>query len=176
MKLEFSINHSIEILERTPEVLSKLLNGLSPEWTGNNEGGESWSPYDIVGHLVHGERADWIQRLDIILSENAVRKFTSFDRFAQFQESVGKSLQEIIEEFSQLRMENIRKLKSRNIQVADLNRTAIHPAFGEVILKNLLATWVVHDLDHLSQIARVMAHQYREEVGPWKEYLRILKN
>jgi hypothetical protein len=176
MKLEFSIHHSIEVLERTPKVLNELLNGLSSEWTSNNEGGETWSPFDIVGHLLHGERTDWIERLEITLSEKPERKYSSFDRFAQFQEGVGKTLPDLLEEFRQIRMENIRILKNRNIQVTDFNRTAIHPALGQVILKNLLATWVTHDLDHISQIIRVMAFQYKEEVGPWKEFLRILKS
>jgi hypothetical protein len=171
--MKFDINKSIEILERTPLVIEQMLKGISDDWAKNNEGGDSWSPYDIVGHLVHGEKTDWVARMEIILL-NDDKKFTPFDRFAQFNDSKGKSLETLIEEFKALRKKNIVKLRLKKIESFDLLKKGIHPAFGKVTLQQLLATWVVHDLNHLSQIARVMSKQYKAEVGPWVEYLPIL--
>ena len=173
--MEYSLAKSLEILERTPLVLETLLSGLSDDWTMNNEGGETWSPYDVLGHLIHGENTDWIQRMEIILDENGDKKFKPFDRFAQFEESKGKSLTDLIIEFKSARKRNLDILRKMNLQESDLDKTGIHPAFGRVTLRQLLSTYVVHDLNHLAQIARVMAKQYKEEVGPWVEYLRILK-
>lgn len=173
--MDFSIEKSISVLEKTPAVLHDLLFDLSEEWVMFNEGGETWSPYDIIGHLVHGESTDWIKRLEIILSDNDEKKFTPFDRFAQFNESKGKEMKTLLNEFKILRTKNIEILKSKNIIEVDYERIGIHPVFGNITLRNLIATWVVHDLDHLAQLSRVLAHQYRSEVGPWKEYLRILK-
>ncbi len=173
--MKFSIQQSISILEKTPWVVEQLLSGLSEEWLISNEGGETWSPFDIVGHLVHGERKDWISRLEIILSERDDKKFSSFDRFAQFHESEGKTLKMLLDEFKFLRTENIKVVKSKNISESIFERIGIHPVFGNVTLRNLIASWVVHDLDHLAQLSRVMAHQYESSVGPWKEFLRILK-
>jgi len=172
--MEFHLSKSIEILDRTPKVLTQLLEGLSDEWIYNNEGGESWSPYDIIGHLIHGEKTDWITRTEIILSDGTEKTFAPFDRFAQFEASKGKTISILLEEFQALRQSNLTALKSKNITSNDLKKTGIHPAFGEVTLKNLLACWVAHDLGHLAQISRVMAKQYKEEVGPWLEYLPIL--
>jgi hypothetical protein len=172
--LKFNLKLSIEILERTPDVLHLLLQDLSEDWTKHNEGPDTWSPYDVIGHLIHGEKTDWIPRMEIILSEDKSKEFIPFDRFAQFENSKRKSLQELLDEFKMLRIENVQKLKSKNISEVDLNKTGIHPAFGEVTLKQLLATWVVHDLNHIVQISRVMAKQYKEEVGPWIEYLKVL--
>ncbi len=168
------IEKSIEILERTPDTIRAMLGGLSSGWTTCNEGGESWSAYDIVGHLIHGEHTDWIERLEIIL-DRTDKNFQPFDRFAQFEESKGKTLQELLAEFERLRMNNIRYLKSRNIHDEQLDLTGIHPVFGTVTLRQLLSTWVAHDLNHLAQICRVMAHQYKQDVGPWKEFLPILQ-
>lgn len=172
--MKFNIYKSLEILERTPLVLETMLKGLSEEWTKNNEGPETWSPYDIVGHLIHGEKTDWIPRMEIILSGKADKNFEPFDRFAQFKESKGKNLQQLLDEFKALRKQNIERLRSANLTQDNFEQQGIHPAFGQVTLKQLLSTWVVHDLNHIGQIVRVMAKQYKSEVGPWTEYLRIL--
>ena len=173
--MNFSIEKSLEILERTPKVLDVLLQGLSDDWTTNNEGPETWSAYDVVGHLIHGEITDWIPRADIILSQNPDKKFTPFNRFAQFEESEGKSLQQLLEKFKTLREKNIEHLRSQKITSTDLEKKGIHPAFGEVTLAQLLSTWVVHDLNHLAQVSRVIAKHYLKDVGPWTAYLKILQ-
>lgn len=173
--MSFTIARSIEILERTPGVLTAMLQGISSEWALTNEGGETWSPYDVIGHLIHGEQTDWLERLDIILSDKADKTFRPFNRFAQFEESKGKSLNQLLDEFAALRRKNIAYLRTKELSEHDLDKKGIHPAFGEVTLTNLVATWAVHDLDHISQIARVMAGQYKSATGPWVEYLRILK-
>ena len=173
--MNFTVEQSIEILERTPDVLNTLLQNISADWTSNNEGPETWSVYDIIGHLIHGEKTDWMPRTEIILSENADKHFTPFDRFAQFKNSEGKSLEQLLDEFKLLREENMRQLRSKKISGKDLKQTGIHPAFGEVTLSQLLSTWVAHDLNHIAQICRVMAKQYKSEVGPWTAYLRILQ-
>lgn len=173
--IEFSLERSIAVLERTPFVVEMLLRDLPREWTVSNEGGETWSPYDIVGHFIHGEKTDWIPRMMVILSEQNSTPFEPFDRFAQFQESKGKTLSELMVEFKVRRKANIEILRSSNIGEEQLKRRGVHPAFGSVTLQQLLAAWVVHDLNHIAQIARVMAKQYSTEVGPWKEYLGILK-
>lgn len=173
--MNFSLEKSMEILERTPNVIKELLDGLSDDWTMQNEGGESWTPYDVLGHLIHGEMGDWIERTDVILSDGPDKNFKPFDRFAQFEESKGKSMRDLIGEFMMLRIMNLQKLKERNITEKDLDKTGVHPVFGDVTLRQLLSTWAVHDLNHLAQIIRTMSYQYKEEVGPWKEYLRILK-
>ncbi len=170
----FSITKSIEILESTPKVIESFLKGLSDEWISQNEGGESWSPFDILGHLVHGEKTDWINRTEIILKYGKEKTFKPFDRLAQFDDSKGKSLSELLDEFKTLRKRNIKRLTEMNIQESDLNKEGIHPHFGKVTLKELLSTWVVHDLGHIRQIARVMAKQYKDEIGPWKEYLPVV--
>lgn len=171
--MNFSIERSLEILSRTPDSLEVLLSGLNDVWISNNEGPDTWSPYDIVGHLVHGEKTDWMERTDIILNRND-KHFRPFDRFAQFTESKGKTLTDLLKEFKQLRMNNIKTLKSLNLNEEKLNLKGIHPKFGEVTLKQLLSTWTIHDLNHISQICRVMAKQYKEATGPWIEYLPIL--
>lgn len=172
--MQFHLTTSLEILERTPDVLAAMLHGLSDDWTTPNEGGETWSAYDIVGHLIHGEKTDWIPRMEIILAGKADRTFEPFDRFAQFADSKGKSLVQLLAEFKQLRAENIAKLRAKKLTDADFAKTGTHPAFGEVTLTQLLATWTVHDLTHIAQIARVLAKQYKDEVGPWKAYLGVL--
>ena len=173
--MTFSLVKTIDILERTPSVLENLLSDLHDDWTMQNEGGESWSPYAIMGHLVHGETADWMPRLYIILSDREDRVFEPFDRFAQFEDSQGKSLSDLIEEFKFLRQQNLKDLKALNLTQLDLQRQGQHPELGTVILQELLATWSVHDLGHIAQITRVMAKQYEDEVGVWREYLGILK-
>lgn len=173
--MNFTLEKSIEILERTPGVLTALLQNISAEWTSRNEGGQTWSVYDIIGHLIHGEKTDWIPRADIILSKKTDKNFEPFDRFAQLEESKGKSLTQLLDEFSIVRKKNIEYLRSKKLTSKNLEEKGIHPAFGEVTLSQLLSTWVVHDLNHIAQVSRVMAKQYKAEVGPWIEYLRILQ-
>ena len=172
--MEFDLTKSSQVLERTPAVLENLLQDISDDWTMHNEGEETWSPYDIIGHLIHGEQTDWIVRAEIILY-NDDKKFIPFDRFAQFKESEGKDLQQLLKEFQELRKSNIEKLKSFNLTDDDLNKTGIHPELGEITLRQLLSTWTIHDLTHISQITRVMAKQYKEAVGPWTKYFRVLQ-
>jgi len=173
--MQFDLHQSLELLERTPLVLKTMLKGLSEVWIKNNEGPETWSPYDILGHLIHGEKTDWMPRMEIILSRKPDSTFLPFDRFAQFAESKGKTMEQLLAEFKSLRKLNLEKLTSRNLTPDDFALTGNHPALGRVTLVQLLSTWVVHDLNHISQVSRVMAKQYRTEVGPWYEYLGILK-
>ena len=172
--MNLNIEKAITILERTPIVIEDYLTGLSPSWTECNEGENTWSAYDIVGHLVIGEKTDWMTRLQIILKEDGYKRFEPFDRFAQFEHSKGKTLAQLIKDFKLLRENNIAMLRSLNLKEDALQKKGIHPQFGEVTLAQLLSTWVVHDLGHISQISRVMAKHYNEDVGPWKEYLPIL--
>ncbi|PWT73256.1 MAG: hypothetical protein C5B59_13925 [Bacteroidetes bacterium] len=173
--MQFSIHKSILILERTPSILENLTDGLPDEWIYSNEGENTWSPFDVIGHLIHGEKTDWIPRMRIILNDQGDKKFEVFDRFAQFKASEGKSMQDLLSEFRQLRMQNLEVLKTLGLNDSILNRTGIHPALGRVTLRQLIATWVTHDLSHLSQITRVMAKQYKQEIGPWTEYFNIFK-
>lgn len=173
--MTFNIDKAIEILERTPATLEHLLTGISDEWLMNNEGENTWSPFEVVGHLIHGEKTDWIPRARIILSDRSDKTFIPFDRFAQERDSQNKTITDLLEEFKKLRTENIKALKSFHINETTLQSKGIHPELGEANLQELLSTWVVHDLGHISQITRVMAKQYKSEVGVWKEYLGILK-
>jgi DinB superfamily len=172
--MEFDLEKGIAVLERTPSALRAMLDGLGPAWTEATEGPETWSPYVIVGHLIHGERTNWIPRAQIILSQGTSRRFTPFDRFAQLRENQGKSLVELLDEFARLRAENLATLGGWGLTEAQLNLEGEHLEFGVVTLRQLLATWVAHDLGHVAQTARVMAKQYREAVGPWRAYLPIL--
>lgn len=174
--MNFNLQRSIEILERTPAVLNTMLQGINEEWTSVNEGPGTWSVYDIIGHFIHGEQTDWIPRMEIILSESENKTFVPFDRFAQFEKSKGKTLQQLLDEFTLLRKQCIEQLRSKNLTDNDLKKTGIHPAFGEVTLSQLLAAWTVHDLNHIAQISRVMAKQYKEAAGPWPAYLKILQS
>jgi hypothetical protein len=174
--MNFELEKSIEILERTPAVLESLLTGLSEAWIFNNEGEGTWSPYEVVGHLIFGEKTDWIVRTKIILSTSENKAFEPFDRFAQLNEEQNKPINELIGEFKTLRKKNLEVLKSLTITKEQLTRTGVHPEFGEVTLQQLISSWAVHDLGHISQITRVMAKQYTGEVGPWINYLGILKN
>jgi hypothetical protein len=171
--MNFSLLTSLQILERTPDVLIAMLRGIADEWTMSNEGDDTWSVYDIIGHLIYGEKTDWVPRMNMILSVGN-KTFESFDRFAQYEASKGKSLAELLDDFKQLRDKNIILVKAKNITLENLMLKGIHPAFGEITLSQLLATWTVHDLNHISQVARVMAKQYKETVGPWVSYLKIL--
>lgn len=169
----FNLNRSIEILERTPSALTHLLIDVSDEWTRTNEGTDTFSPFDVLGHLIHGEKTDWIPRLNIIL-DSGDKTFSTYDRFAQFEESKGKSMNYLLNEFKILRQENVALLKSKSLKEADFLKTGIHPSLGPVTLSQLIATWTVHDLSHIAQITRVMCKQYKDEVGPWIEYFGIL--
>lgn len=172
--MRFDLDQAVAVLERTPSVLCTLLADLPRGWTRTNEGGESWSAYDVLGHLIHGERTDWVPRARIILDEGEGRTFEPFDRFAQERESHGQSLGDLLTEFARLREENLETLKDLGLSPGDLERRGRHPELGSVTLEELLATWVVHDLGHLAQIGRAMAAHYAEDVGPWADYLPVL--
>ena len=172
--MEFEMEKAVPVLERTPRVLRALLEGLPAEWTDADEGPETWSPYVVVGHLIHGERTDWIPRARIILAQGADRRFEPFDRFAQQRESAGRSTAELLEEFARLRAANLATLRGWNLGPRELALEGEHPELGRVTLEQLLATWAAHDLSHLAQTARVLAKQYREAVGPWRAYLPLL--
>ncbi|MBX2970458.1 MAG: DinB family protein [Cyclobacteriaceae bacterium] len=173
--MAFELQKTLRVLERTPSVLDSLLRDLPNDWVFANEGADTWNAFDIVGHLIHGEKTDWIPRMEKILSDQGEKTFEPFDRFAQFEASKGKRLNDLLDEFSALRKYNLEVVKSKNLAQSDFNKTGIHPVFGAVTLGQLLATWAVHDLNHLSQISRVMAKHYKYEVGPWIEFLGILK-
>jgi hypothetical protein len=172
--MEYKLDDAISLLSRTPPVLNALLRGLPETWTHRNEGEETWTAYDIVGHLIHGERTDWMPRAKRILEFGETRPFDPFDRLAQQRESQGKSLPQLLDEFARLRSENVDALRAFNLSPGDLERSGKHPALGVVTMSELLATWAAHDLTHLHQISRVMAHQCREAVGPWSAYLGVL--
>lgn len=171
--MTFDFENALPILARTPAVLDALLRGLPAPWITGTEGGTTWSPYDVVGHLIHGERTDWMPRVEHLLAHGEAVAFEPFDRFAQFQESQGKALPELLETFSRLRQNSLRRLAALGLTAADLERTGRHPELGRVSLAQLLSTWVVHDLDHIVQVSRTMGWQYAEAVGPWRAYLRI---
>lgn len=172
--MDFDLPTGIAVLERTPATLRALLAGLPSAWIDANEGPATWSPYDNIGHLIHGERTDWIPRARIILARGADRRFVPFDMSAHFRESKGKTSGMLLDELATLRAENLATLRSWELTDAQLALTGEHPALGPVTLRQLLATWVAHDLGHIAQVARVMAKQYREAVGPWREYLPVL--
>jgi hypothetical protein len=172
--MDFDLTTGIAVLERTPHTLRAMLAGLPPAWTDATEGPETWSPYVIVSHLVHGERTDWIPRARIILAQGPERRFTPYDRFAQFRESQGQPLADLLDEFARLRAASLATLAGWRLTGAQLALKGEHPEFGPVTLGQLLATWVAHDLGHVAQTARVMAKQYREAVGPWRAYLPVL--
>ena len=172
--MKFDLEKSYQILERTPSVLRILLSDLSDDWVQGNEGPETFSPYDVIGHLIQGEKTDWRDRATTILEYGTAESFVPFDRFAQFEESKGKSLQQLLEEFEDLRKDNLNWLRSLNLTETDFVKKGTHPELGEVTLKQLLSTWVAHDLTHIAQVTRVMAKQYKEEMGPWIGYFRIL--
>jgi hypothetical protein len=171
---EFNLAEAVAILTRTPATLNALLCGLPDVWARRNEEKGTWSAFDIVGHLIVGERTDWMPRARLILESGEARPFDPFDRFAQEKESQGKSLEQLLDEFARVRSESVAALLALNLQPEDLARRGRHPALGVVTLAQLLATWAVHDLTHLHQLSRVMAHQYRDAVGPWSAYLGVL--
>ncbi|MGD2215097.1 MAG: DinB family protein [Gemmatimonadales bacterium] len=175
-KMDFQLDRTVEILRAAPATLRALLADLSDPWIRCDEGPDTWSPYDIVGHLIHGERTDWIPRLRIILEHGDLRTFTPFDRFAQFQDSRGKTLAELLDTFEALREENLRTLEGMKLKPEQMDLSGTHPELGRVTLRQLLATWTVHDLGHIAQIARVMAKGYADQVGPWGAYLSVLSD
>jgi hypothetical protein len=168
------MDEAIAVLARTPATLDALLRGLPDGWILAHEGGTTWSPFDVIGHLIHGERTDWLPRVRIILEHGQARAFDTFDRFAQFRASEGRTLASLLDELAALRRDNLRELATLHLTDPDLDRRGRHPELGVVTLRQLLATWVAHDLDHVAQIARVLARQYSDEVGPWRAYLRIV--
>ncbi|MEO8522886.1 MAG: DinB family protein [Acidobacteriota bacterium] len=170
----FQLTLATEILERTPGTFRTLLDGLSPDWIDGNEGPETFSPFDNLGHLIHGERADWIPRARLILEQGANRRFEPFDRFAHYRESKGKTVPALLDEFAGLRTESLSTLRGWRLTDHELALEGEHPALGPVTLRQLLATWVAHDLGHIAQTTRVMAKQYRDAVGPWRAYLPVL--
>jgi len=173
--MEHNLPHTISLLTRTPAALNALLRDLPETWTFRNEGENTWSAFDIVGHLIHCERSDWMPRAKTILQFGETQPFSSFDRGGHMREIPGKSLSQLLDEFARLRSENLVELRALNLRQEDLGLRGRHPAFGAVTLSQLLATWAAHDLTHLHQISRVMAHQYREAVGPWSVYLGVLQ-
>jgi hypothetical protein len=169
------LEECLSVLTHTPGTLDAMLRGLPEAWTTATEGPGTWSPYDVVGHLIHGERTDWMARLAIILEHGATRAFDPFDREAQFRESSGKSLAVLLGEFGVLRGENLAHLRALNLQPAQLELQGLHPALGAVTVRQLLATWTAHDLAHILQISRVMAKRYKQEVGPWAKQMSVMK-
>jgi hypothetical protein len=173
--LEHNLQDTTSLLARTPVVLDALLRDLPETWTSRNEGERTWSPLDVVGHLIHAERADWIPRVKTVLQFGETQAFTPFDREGHAREMQGKSLGQLLDEFASLRSQNLAELRALNLRPQDLERRGRHPSLGAVTLSELLATWASHDLTHLHQISRVMAYQYRETVGPWSRYLGVLQ-
>lgn len=172
--MKFDLPKSIQVLERTPVTLKVLLQDVDNDWVMNNEGPETFSPYDVIGHLLHGEKTDWVPRAKIILEHGVSKTFEPYDRFAQYEESKGKSIGQLLQEFELVRKQNLQWLQSLHLTAEELEKKGMHPSLGQVSLKNLLSTWVVHDLTHIAQITRVMAKQYKEEMGPWPHFFRIL--
>lgn len=172
--MDLSLDAAHEVLARTPETLRHLLGGLSPRWTDANEGADTWSPGEVLGHLIHGEETDWIPRATMILTKGEAQTFEPFDRFAQQERFAGWSVERLLQRFAALRAGNLSTLESWHLTPQQLALTGRHPELGRVTLAQLLACWVVHDLGHVAQIARVMAKQYTDAVGPWKAYLPVL--
>jgi hypothetical protein len=173
--MEQNISDTISLLARTPAALDALLRDLPETWTLRNEGENTWSAFDVIGHLIHTERNDWMPRAKIVLQFGETRAFEPLDRLAQRKESQGKSLPQLLDEFEQLRAENLDQLRAMNLRPEDFGRRGRHPGLGAVTLSQLLSAWAGHDLTHLHQISRILAHQYRDAVGPWKAYLGVLQ-
>lgn len=172
--MTYTLADAVAVLERTPGSLDALLRGLPDRWTTGNEGPDTWSPFDVIGHLIHGDRTDWLPRAEHLLAHGDALPFPPFDRFAQLEASRGKTLAELLDTFRHERAACLARLAAMHLTEADLSRVGRHPEFGPVTLAQLLATWVAHDLDHIAQIARVMGRQYTDAVGPWRAYLRII--
>jgi len=169
------LEESLAVLTRTPAALDAMLRGLPEQWTAATEGPGTWSPYDVMGHLIHGEKTDWMPRVLIILEHGPGRLFEPFDREAQFRDSQGKPIIGLLDEFAERRADNLVQLRTLDLQPAQLELLGTHPALGRVTLHQLLATWTAHDLAHILQVSRVMAKRYKQEVGPWAEYLSVMK-
>ena len=173
--MEHDLEYTISLLSHTPAALNALLRNLPEAWTHGNEGEHTWSAFDVVGHLIHGEHTDWMPRARTILEYGESRAFEPFDRFAQERASEGKSIAQLLDQFERLRAEKVSELRALNLRSEDLGKRGRHPELGVVTLSQLLATWAVHDMTHLHQISRIIAYQYRQEVGPWHEYLGVLR-
>jgi hypothetical protein len=172
---EFNITEAVAVLTRTPATLNSLLRGLPDVWVHSNEGKDTWSAFDIVGHLIFAERTDWMPRVQILLEDGEARPFDPFDRFAQLHANRENSLEQLLDDFERLRQDNLTALGALDLKQESFERRGRHPTLGVVTLAELLATWAIHDLTHLHQISRVMAHQYRELVGPWRGHLGVLQ-
>lgn len=172
--MRFVLEAAIELLARTPATLRALLGGLGDEWVRANEGPDTFSPFDVVGHLIDGEETDWVPRARIILAGDGNNRFEPYDRFRHFERNAGRSLDSLLEEFGRLRAANLEVVRGWHLTPAELDLPGTHPSLGAVTLRQLLATWVVHDLGHLAQVERVMAKQYRTEVGPWAAFVPVL--
>lgn len=172
--MQFQIDEAMEVLAATPSVLRAMLGGASEPWIRNNYGDKTFSPFDVVGHMIHGERTDWIPRARIILEEGEDRAFEPFDRYAMYEDSKGRSLAELLDTFEALRQENLAVLKAMPLTPETLQNRGKHPELGTVTLENLLATWVAHDLNHIAQTCMAMAYQYKDAVGPWRAYISVL--
>lgn len=173
--MEPNLELTIAMLARTPATLNAMLRDLPDTWTQANEGEKTFNAYEVVGHLAHGERADWMPRVKMILEHGEGRAFVPFDRFAQDRESAGKSLPQLLDEFAELRAQNLNQLRALGVTDQQMQLRGKHPRLGSVTLGNLLSTWAAHDMTHLHQLARIMAHQYREAVGPWTVFLGVLQ-
>ena len=171
----FVMEEAVAILTRTPATLDALLRGLPEDWIRAQEGDQTWSPFDVVAHLIHADRTNWMPRARIILEHGEARAFDEFKRFEHFAESPGRTLASLLDEFASVRHDTLHDLSTLRLAEPDLERRGGHPALGVVTLRQLLATWVVHDFDHVMQISRVLARQYSDEVGPWRSYLRIVR-
>ncbi len=170
-----NLDHTISLLARTPATLNALLRDMPESFTHADEGENTWSPFDVVGHLNHAERADWIPRAIIILRHGESRPFDPFDREGHVREVQGKSLAQLLDEFAHLRTQNLIELRAWKLKPSHLGKRGQHPSLGTVTLSQLLATWAAHDLTHLHQLSRILAYQYRDPVGPWSQYLGVLK-
>ena len=172
--MDFELGRSIEVLGNTPGVLRSMVSGLSDDWTASSGDQENWGVFDVVGHLVHADEAVWIPRAKVILAQGEDRNFPSFDRFGQFENAKGKTIEVLLDEFDEVRRKSLETIQGWSLTDEQLGLPGIHPEFGDVNLRQLLATWTVHDLTHIRQIAMVMARKYEQAVGPWKAYLSIL--
>lgn len=174
--MHFDLAEAMAVLERTPNVLRAMLSGLSSGWVHGNYGENTFSPYDVVGHLITGEKTDWLTRIRLIHEHGTSRSFAKYDRYAQFEHSRGMSIEQLLDEFDRLRRASLAAVRDMHLGPAELSKRGLHPALGEVTLENLLATWVAHDLNHIAQIAKAMATQYEAAVGPWAQYLGVLRS
>jgi len=173
--MNHNLDETIALISRTPATLNTLLRDLPEIWTRRNEGGNTWTPVDVVGHLISGERTDWMPRVRVILEHGATRTFEPFDMQGHLREVQGKSLEQLLDEFARLRADNLTTLRAMNLGPAELARPGRHPSLGDVTLSQLLATWAAHDLTHVHQLTRILAHQYRDAVGPWSQYMGVMQ-